>query len=114
MKKPEKPIEKPTGFGGKSFIDRSSFRQWAKKQPDTWKYYPKLTPDQRAKKIEEEIWGKPTSKWGNYIEKNKREPERRGKELYKESRSPQLRRDPRQRRTKTFNIRLLNRFMGKN
>jgi hypothetical protein len=73
-----------------------------------------LTPDQRVRKIEQDMWGKSTSKWGSYIEKSKNEPERRKKELYKELRSSQTRRDPKQRKAKTYNIKLLDRFMGKN
>lgn len=110
-------LEKPSGFNDRDFIDRREFRSWVRKQPDfqekAWVHYPKLRPDERVSKIENNIWGSTKGKWGSLIEKDKKEVEKRKKEYEKELRTQRVQRNTKDKKTKTFEADLLDKFMGK-
>jgi hypothetical protein len=110
--------QKPTSaFGNNRVMERRNFRSWIKKQPEfekeAYKYYPHLSQDERLKKIEKNIWGSPTGKWGSLIEKNKKEVEWRRKEYEKELHTHKVMENIKEKRTKTFEAGLLDKFMGK-
>ncbi len=106
-KKPEE--NKPTGYGKKGYASRAEFRQWAKKQPNTWKIWPGLSEQKRAEVIEKELWGEPSSKYGLFIEQRKREAETRRKELVNKAANAKY---PEKKKIEK-DIELIDRFLGK-
>ena len=107
-----------SAFGSKGSMKRSEFRSWLRKQPEfrkeAWKHYPNLSQEQRIKKIESNIWGSSQGKWGSRIERNKKEVELRREEYRKELQTHKVRENIKEKRVKTFEAGLLDKFMGKN
>jgi len=78
LKKEEKKDN--SAFGEKPFISRTEAKRWfLRNKNEFWQKY--RLGEKEVKKLDEELF--PPEKYGSYIEKQKREPERALKELEK-------------------------------